>query len=442
MRKILITLFILAFSQNILGQIDLKIGDKIKRKVENKVNQKVDQGIDKGLDKSEDGIKKETKSDGKTKDAKSTEDTKANNVDKDSDKSATVSSASLKSYGKFDFIPGEKILVSDDFSNDAIGDFPLLWNTNSTGELVNVEGQTGKWLSLSKDGVFIPEFIIALPDNFTFEFELMCNETFSYYSTPISVNICKLSEAKVAFQAWKDYGLQEKRDGVQLNFHPTSAGSKDGVASYTAYDNGAEVMKNSASNSQFYFKNKNHVKISIWRQKLRLRVYMNEEKVWDLPRAFTAGTTYNTICFSIGGFNSTDDRYLISNFKLAVGAPDTRNKLLTEGKFSTSGILFDIGSDHIRPDSYGVLKDIATVLQENPMLKVKILGHTDSDGEDAANLELSKRRAEAVRNSLSTEFSIDKSRMTSDGKGEREPLVDNSKPEGKAQNRRVEFIKL
>ena len=201
-------------------------------------------------------------------------------------------------------------------------------------------------------------------------------------------------------------------------------------------------MRNEAATAQFHAKTHPFVRVSIWRQKARLRVYMNEEKVWDLPRAFVAGTNYNSICFSLGSFSETTDRYLIGDIKLAVGAPDTRNKIITEGKFSTSGILFDSGSDRIKAESYGVLKDIATVLQENALVKVKIFGHTDSDGEEVVNLDLSKRRAEAVKNALSLEFNIDKSRMTTDGKGEKEPVADNQKSEGKAQNRRVEFIKL
>ncbi|MEJ7674299.1 MAG: OmpA family protein [Chitinophagaceae bacterium] len=94
------------------------------------------------------------------------------------------------------------------------------------------------------------------------------------------------------------------------------------------------------------------------------------------------------------------DRFLISNLKLAVGAPDTRNKLITEGKFVTRGILFDINSDKIKPESYGAIKDIATVLKENADVKVKIVGHTDSDGDDNSNLELSKRRAASYKNCI------------------------------------------
>ena len=140
--------------------------------------------------------------------------------------------------------------------------------------------------------------------------------------------------------------------------------------------------------------------------------------------------------------NNDQDRYLVGNLKFSVGAPDTRNKLITEGKFVTRGILFDVNSDKIRPESYGVLKDIADVLKENAEVKVKIVGHTDSDGKDADNLNLSKRRAEAVKASLAKDFGIDASRLETDGKGESQPVDKNTTAEGKANNRRVEFIKL
>jgi len=81
------------------------------------------------------------------------------------------------------------------------------------------------------------------------------------------------------------------------------------------------------------------------------------------------------------------------------------------------------------------------VLNENPDVKVKIIGHTDADGKDADNMELSKRRAEAVKSILSSEFKIDSSRMQTDGKGESQPVDKNDTPQGKANNRRVEFIK-
>jgi outer membrane protein OmpA-like peptidoglycan-associated protein len=73
---------------------------------------------------------------------------------------------------------------------------------------------------------------------------------------------------------------------------------------------------------------------------------------------------------------------------------------------------------------------------------VKIVGHTDADGDDKTNLDLSKRRALAVKNALVNEFGIDISRMEVDGKGEAEPVDKNLTTEGKANNRRVEFMKI
>jgi OmpA-OmpF porin, OOP family len=88
------------------------------------------------------------------------------------------------------------------------------------------------------------------------------------------------------------------------------------------------------------------------------------------------------------------------------------------------------------------LKEIAEALKSNSGIKVKIIGYTDSDGSDATNLDLSKKRAEAVKAILISDFGIDATSLETDGKGELLPVADNKTKEGKAQNRRVEFVKL
>lgn len=168
---------------------------------------------------------------------------------------------------------------------------------------------------------------------------------------------------------------------------------------------------------------------------------MDEKKVWDMPRGLAEDLKLNALYFRNNASNNTNDAYYLGNIRLAVGAPDTRNKLVTEGKFVTNGILFDVNSDQIKPSSYGALKDIAQVLTDNAGLKVLIVGHTDTDGEPAANLELSKKRAQAVKTFLSKEFSIESARLQTDGKGETQPIQNNTTDEGKANNRRVEFIR-
>ena len=100
-----------------------------------------------------------------------------------------------------------------------------------------------------------------------------------------------------------------------------------------------------------------------------------------------------------------------------------------------------MNSDKIKGESYGALKEIAGVLMENAAVRITIVGHTDSDGDAALNLDLSKKRAVSVKAALTREFSIDASRMDTDGKGATQPVDKNDNPAGKANNRRVEFIK-
>ena len=446
MRKILFCVVLLAFSAIANAQLR-NIKDRVKQRVIDKKNQKINNAADNAVDSV---FSKTEKKAGEVVKGK-TDTTKANKKPVDNgDKTAGVEtknetmneslSPSMEVYRKFDFVPGEKIIVIEDFSQDAIGDFPDKWNTNSSGELVTIEGKPGKWLMIQNQGQLIPEFITLLPDNFTFEFELICNRDFDFYSTALYFDIAALKSQK-DYTTWKKYSY-ENRNGVEFEFHPMYATKQSGSSEYKVFENGKEMAKNQIVTGQFYSQTNSHVKVSVWRQKQRIRIYLNEEKVWDIPRALSATTQYNSIIFALGNSRRTTDRYYLGNLKLAVGAPDTRNKLVTEGKFITRGILFDVNSDNIKGESYGVLKDIANVLKENTDLKVNIVGHTDSDGDDKSNLDLSKRRAGAVKNFLIKEFSIDASRMQTDGKGESQPVDKNLTPEGKANNRRVEFIKM
>jgi outer membrane protein OmpA-like peptidoglycan-associated protein len=417
-----------------------KVLDKTKQKTEDKVSEKISNKVSDAASNPIDNVGKSNKNKDNSVANTNGKPSQQNGSDVKSDVGSGP--ATLATYSKYDFVPGEKILVVEDFAQDAIGDFPDKWNTNGSGEVVTVEGQQGHWLMVKKKGRFIPEYMNSLPDNFTFQFDLVCNENFNYYSNALQLFFVSGGNGKNAL----DYSFiqNDKRSGIKLGFHPTNGTGKGGTCYINTFEDGEIAINNQVPTVQFNSLNdKKKVKVSVWRQKQRVRVYLNEEKVMDLPRAFAAGKTYNTVMFELwGDMNNDVDRYLINNITLAVGAPDTRNKLISEGKFVTHGILFDVNSDKIKPESYGTLKDIATVLTENPDVKVKIVGHTDSDGKDADNLTLSKRRAESVKNTLMNEFQIDASRMETDGKGASQPVDKNDTPQGKANNRRVEFIKL
>lgn len=342
---------------------------------------------------------------------------------------AADAAPSFQAYSRFDFVPGEKIIAIEDFAQDSIGDFPAKWNTNAAGEIVTIAGKPGRWLKLTRPGVFIPELAPVLPENFTLEFDLLTSPSFDsggYFNASL-VELSKDSQPA----AW-----QSADNRFTFTAFPHNS---EGESAMEPRLNGVGVAAVSSATKQF-MRNGNAVHISISRQRERVRVYFNQDKLWDVPRALLASARYNSIIFFVPNVEAGSE-YFLGNVRLAVGAPDTRNKLLTEGKWVTRGILFEVNSDRVKPESYGAMREIANVLKENADVKVQIVGHTDADGEAAKNLDLSKRRAAAVRGALTKEFAIAENRMDTDGKGSSQPVDKNDTAAGKANNRRVEFIK-
>ena len=115
-------------------------------------------------------------------------------------------------------------------------------------------------------------------------------------------------------------------------------------------------------------------------------------------------------------------------------------KKFTDAKIVTHGINFDVDKSSIKPESMGTLNMIVQVLKENPEIKFEIDGHTDNSGTSAHNLELSQHRADAVKAQLIS-MGVDASRLSSKGFGDTKPIASNDSPDGKANNRRVEFVK-
>ena len=405
------------------SQVLKKIADRAKQRMESKTNEKVDTKVDKTVDtvfsKTERTVSDVVKGNPDGDDKQS--DQQENNT--------SSKTASLKVYTRYDFVPGERIIVFEDFAQDGVGDFPAKWNTNAAGEINTIEGKQGHWFSMGKAGFFMPEFIDSLPEDFTLEFDILIDRT--AHSWGINTSLAELEDRNKP-EAWRS-----APNRLTLNLLPGTPGN--GSTAYDRRKDGTGEGAISAKMTQFDNMTR-PVHVAFWRQKERLRIYLNEEKSWDIPKAFLPAAKLNALVFDIQNIDNW--HYLISNLRLAVGAPDTRKKILEQNKWVTHGILFDVNSDKIKPESYGTLKEMANVLKEYADLKVKIVGHTDGDGNDASNLDLSKRRAAAVKESLAKEFGIDESRMETDGKGESEPIDKNDTSSGKANNRRVEFIKI
>lgn len=398
-----------------------------------RVNNKIEQGVDEGFNKIEEGVgslfkkKRNSEEDAEAEETEPETDAEAEETETERQRDAAPQQQKLESFTQYDFVPGDRILYFEDFSQDAIGDFPALWTSNGSGEVKSVNIAPGKWLHMNgEDAVYCYSKTVAFPDNFIVELDIIPDEKY---------------DRGIVFTMYEENPEDPKE--INDDLYPGKSGfqiilgNEEWETKGYTNDPEGEWIEGQASKNPVIREEVNHV--IIWIQKRRARIYHQGAKVLDVPTNIYAHTKFNKILFS--GWDRASWP-MVTNIRITTAAPDTRSKLITEGRLTTYGITFDVNKADLRPDSYGTLKEIASVLKENPAVNVKIIGHTDSDGDDALNLDLSKRRAESVRNQLSSKFGIDASRMQTEGAGETKPVAPNDTPAGKAMNRRVEFIKL
>lgn len=139
------------------------------------------------------------------------------------------------------------------------------------------------------------------------------------------------------------------------------------------------------------------------------------------------------------GVADLDDRCpLVSGIIENKGCPEIKEETIKVFEKALTGITFETGKDVIRKSSFPILDEVVAIMKENPAYILDINGHTDAVGDDAKNLDLSQRRADAVKKYLSDK-GVDSSRMAAKGFGETMPVADNNSNSGKAKNRRVEF---
>jgi OmpA-OmpF porin, OOP family len=419
MKKIILSIMLVVLSATLLSAQGLlnKIKNRVKNTVENRTVNNIDKQTNKTLDEIEG---KNTAS------------------DKSNEQAAPAENNSLASYTKYDFVPGDTVLYAEDFASEAIGELPVGWNTNGKGEVVTLNNFGGNWLKLGERSVFLSANKKEFTKNFTIECDLIfqLEKTGNWWprigvgflsSGELTPDDNTLTEQYNKFQACRLF-YTAREDGGYWNLFSDLKG--------VSYVKGSMVQTLALKN---YFNKIMHMAMQV--QGKRLRIWLNGEKLYDMPSAVADQFPSNQFFIEMSPISDPRYAYYISNIKIATGLPDTRHKLIEEGKFSTTGILFDVNSATIKPESNGVLKEIADALAKFPDFKVKIIGHTDSDGSDASNLTLSQKRSAAVKDALTNDFGIDASRISTEGKGETIPIADNKTKEGKMQNRRVEFVK-
>lgn len=413
LKKVIYLLCFFFFFQNANAQFIEKLEKKAEKASERAIERKVEQKATKTTNDGMDNVLNGKKSSKATK---------------------TGNSKTKVSKTESDFVSGTKVLFEENFRTDAAGDFPVNWFTNSSGEIVTMEGSTTKWLQISDKGSFTPLKIATLPENFTFEFDLTTTDNFNFYSSPL--NVVFTEKKSKTDNVWNT--TLKRKEALIFNIHPSNSLSGTGRSEVFVISEKKEIMKNKVDVPSFN-KNNATVRVQVWRQKNRFRMYVDGKKYWDLPMAFS-DANFNQITFFIGTYKNTTDKLFISNLKLAEAGADKRHPLIETGRFSTNEILFDTNKASLKPSSKKILDDLGKALQENESISIAITGHTDNDGGEKENQLLSEKRAESVAFYFTTQFGITKSRMETYGKGESEPITKNTSEEGKKQNRRVDFI--
>ncbi|NHF59740.1 OmpA family protein [Flavobacteriaceae bacterium TP-CH-4] len=398
MKKILVFLVVGLFLQAPLvaeAQILKKVVKKAKKKTEREVEKKAEKEVGKVFEeKSEDSIpgQKQPKEKGKAQEP------------------AVASQEPKLVWAKYDFVPGPDIIFDDNQENEENGEFPSRWDLVRGNAEVAEFG--GDMVIMLRDGApsIVPYFKDPqddyLPDVFTIEFDL-------FYP------------GNGRFEAYL-YDRKNQKSGS-----PTG---------YTYIEITHETMQLGQSRSKLpeeNIKKSRWMHIAIAYTNGKLKAYMDETRLLNIPRIDfdPKGLTLYTY------HAKNDNLFYVKNVRIAKGGVKYYDRIMEDGKIIANGIRFDVNKATLRPESMGVINEIHGLMTDHPEIKFSVEGHTDSDGEFDFNQELSERRANTVMMQL-VAMGISADRLVSKGYGESKPMVTNDTPEGKAANRRVEFVKM
>lgn len=345
---------------------------------------------------------------------------------------AGMNSKASISWNSYDFVAGDEIIFEDNQVGEKVGEFPSKWDVfNGYAQIAELNGE--KCISLSQDGEITPLFNDNKPyltDQFTIEYDVWIvygpdyNTEFNPHSWQITTYLSKgdkIKEDRGGF--WFEHQVSTNRDAKTLD---------DAYFPYSwRLPNSDETRSGSGRLDKVAINAWHHVAISF--NKRAYKVYFDEKRMINIPNA--EKPTYFWI-----SCNQNEAVFFIKNVRIAKGAVPLYDRMATDGKIITYGITFDVGKSVIKPESMGEINRIVKLMQENPDLKFEVQGHTDATGNAAANQTLSEQRAQAIVAKL-TELGVSADRLTAVGKGQTTPLADNGTDEGRARNRRVEFVK-
>jgi outer membrane protein OmpA-like peptidoglycan-associated protein len=312
---------------------------------------------------------------------------------------------SIKTYKNYDFVPGNKIIFQSNLAADQTGSLPSQFTvTDGQMDVQNEDGENVIHVPTGSGAHFSPRMTSTnyLPDQFTIEFDVKNEKAgLEHLTLKFGDEDGNISDIGLAYDgvSWTTGGILPPED-LHLN-----------------YD---------------YPMKWHHIAIAV--NKNQGKIYIDQTRVVNVNNL--TGNA-KAIIFIVDGYEDS----FIKNIRVASGGIDIDKKVITDGKIVMHGILFDVDKAALLPESMGSINEIYNLLKKDASLKFEIDGHTDNTGNAAHNLTLSQQRADAVKAQL-VSMGIDGSRLSTKGFGDTKPISDNSSPEGKANNRRVEFVKI
>ncbi|MHC1739455.1 MAG: OmpA family protein [Ignavibacteriaceae bacterium] len=407
------------FVSNSQAQIDLK---KILKKTKDKTEKKIESKIEKKIDDTVDDVLEGNIGDGEEESGNSKDQNEGNETQSKNNINPKDETQKKVSWNKYDFVPGDIVIFEDNLEGEKNGEFPSKWDlTKGNIEVATFNEENVIYFikcNTNGGGGIVPLLKNSsedyLPEEFTVEFDAFFESASSYtlYLTDYK-NQKKLDKTTPQNDKWLRFNQNSARgDNINTGYYPGTSG-KD--------------IK--AINSWRHF--------AISFNKRALKVYLDDARVINIPNLGYEPTGI-TLGFHNPGGNS---KGYVKNIRIAKGAVPLYDKFLTNGRIVTNGIKFDINKSTIKPESYGVINEIVKILKENPDLRFSVEGHTDNDGDEKANQKLSEERSKSVIVKM-VELGIASDRLTAKGFGESKPIDSNLTSEGKANNRRVEFVKI
>lgn len=381
-----------------------------KKTLEKEVDKKADEGV-----KSLFGKKKDKNKDKDKEEIQEPEPDKAatgNETEETADAAQEEEGDGLK-WSKFDFVPGSDIIFIDEQVGEENGEFPSRWDIKS-GNVENAVLNGEKVIMFRSRSEILPWLDNAdqdyLPDVFTLEFDchFSAGRTYEYY--------------EIFF-----YDKKNQRSVSGLP-HATVYWNRISLGDFSSYY--PDIPHSSDPKKEYW----RHISVAF--NKRSMKIYLDDTRLVNVPNLGA-----NPTGITIEATSDKDIYSYIKNIRLAEGGVKLYDKFQQDGKIIASGIRFDVGKATIKPESMGIINEVCDMLEEHPEIKLSVEGHTDSDGDADFNMDLSEKRAKTVMETM-IKKGIDKGRLSYKGFGETSPVAPNNTAEGKANNRRVEFVKV